>query len=59
MAAVWFPLPFIWIWGGSNTAVWHILFNVLPIYLVYKIAPLFDGSSGSGGIKPSLGEPAH
>ena len=32
LAAVLFPLFFEWIWGGSNTAVWYMLFNVLPVW---------------------------
>ena len=38
MAAVWLPLPFVWIWGGSSFAVWHVLFNVVPIWIVFKLA---------------------
>ena len=37
LAAVWFPLPLVWIWGGSNAAIWHVLFNVVPIWLVFKL----------------------
>lgn len=38
LAAVWFPLPFQWVWGGSNAAVWYLLFNVLPVCVVIWLA---------------------
>jgi len=43
MAAVWFPLPFVWIWGGSNTAAWHILLNVMPIWVVFQVSGFLRG----------------
>jgi oligosaccharide repeat unit polymerase len=38
LAAIFFPFFFEWIWGGSNTAVWYVLFNVLPVCIVLQMA---------------------
>jgi hypothetical protein len=35
-----FPLPFIWVWGGSNAAMWHCIGDVIPIYFVVLLARL-------------------
>jgi len=47
-AAVWLPLPFVWIWGGSSFAVWHVLFNVVPIWIVFKLAKVPATGAASG-----------
>jgi hypothetical protein len=33
-----FPLPLVWVWGGSNVTMWHIMGDVIPVYFVVLLA---------------------